>query len=88
MMIFYRPNFQICISPLWRARAWLLERMVSLHVSSGDLRWGTMVLGLQVLSVLSSMAYESVAQCMQKPIWHVRRIFCKARFSSGRRHCC
>jgi hypothetical protein len=35
--------------PLWRVQTWALERLIALHLGSGDLRWAMIALALRSL---------------------------------------
>jgi hypothetical protein len=43
--------------PFWRAQAWALEHLISVHCASGDLRWAIAALALR-----SFAAFEAFAQ--------------------------
>jgi hypothetical protein len=61
MMILYDFDFQSRLGPLWRRRAWVLERMAALDLGSGDLRWALIDLGMHGLSSLSGYGREWIA---------------------------
>jgi hypothetical protein len=61
MIILYGFDVHSRLGPLWRPRAWLLERMVTLDLVSGDLRWAMLDLVVQALSSLSAHGREWLA---------------------------
>jgi hypothetical protein len=61
MIILYDFNAHSRLGPLWRPRAWLLERMVTLDLVSGDLRWAMLDLVVQALSSLSAHGRQRLA---------------------------
>jgi hypothetical protein len=61
MMILHGFDVHSRLGPLWRRRAWLLERMAALDLVSGDLRWALIDLGMHGLSSLSGHGREWIA---------------------------
>jgi hypothetical protein len=54
--------------PLWRLRAWALERAAAIHCQSGDPRWAIVGLGLDALAALDVLVQKQLAACAQKII--------------------
>jgi len=57
MMILYGfRGFQ----PFWRAQAWAVEHLISVHCASGDFRWAIAALALRSLAALEVFAQRQL----------------------------
>jgi hypothetical protein len=52
-----RENF----GPLWRARTWALERLISFDCASGDVRWAIVALALHSFTAAWFLLVRSLA---------------------------
>jgi hypothetical protein len=68
------------LGPFWRIQAWALERAAAIHCQSGDLRWVTVTLGLDVLAALDGFIERQLAAWAQKII---TRALAGARFAAA-----
>ncbi len=46
--------------PFWRAQAWAAGHLISVHCSSGDLRWAIAALALRALAALEAFAEKEL----------------------------
>ena len=46
--------------PLWRIQTWALERLIALHVGSGDLRWAVIALALRSLGAVWALGRTQI----------------------------
>jgi hypothetical protein len=48
--------------PLWRIQTWALERLITLHVGSGDLRWALISLALSTFAAAWALGRRRIAR--------------------------
>ena len=53
--------------PLWRVQTWALERLIALHLGSGDLRWAMIALALRSLSAAWALGRTQCVLLLQNP---------------------
>jgi hypothetical protein len=46
--------------PFWRAQAWAVEHLISLHCTSGDFRWAIAALALRAFAALEAFAQKQL----------------------------
>jgi hypothetical protein len=46
--------------PFWRAQAWALEHLISVHCTSGDVRWAIAALALRLFAALEAFAQKQL----------------------------
>jgi hypothetical protein len=46
--------------PFWRAQAWAVEHLISVHCASGDFRWAIAALALRALAALEAFAQKQL----------------------------
>jgi hypothetical protein len=51
--------------PVWRARAWAVEHVISVHGASGDYRWVIAALALRWLAALEAFAHKQLVSLAQ-----------------------
>jgi hypothetical protein len=51
--------------PLWRVQTWALERLIALHLGSGDLRWAMIALALRSLSAAWALGRTQIVLLLQ-----------------------
>lgn len=54
--------------PLWRVQTWALERLIALHVGSGDLRWALISLALSSFAAAWAVGRGRVARLAGKAV--------------------
>jgi hypothetical protein len=47
--------------PFWRAQAWALEHLISVHCTSGDFRWAIAALALRSVAALEAFVQKQLA---------------------------
>jgi hypothetical protein len=48
--------------PFWRIQTWALERLIALHVGSGDLRWALISLALSSFAAAWALGRRRIAR--------------------------
>jgi len=66
--------------PVWRAQAWAVEHLVSIHCTSGDLRWAIAALALRWFAALEVFAYKQLVALARNVMG---RAWQGARFAQG-----
>jgi hypothetical protein len=46
--------------PFWRAQAWAVEHLISLHCTCGDFRWAIAALALRAFAALEAFAQKQL----------------------------
>jgi hypothetical protein len=65
MMILWEfGNYQ----PLWRIQTWALERLIALHVGSGDLRWALISLSLSAFAAAWALGRRRIVRLAGKGV--------------------
>ena len=62
--------------PFWRAQAWAVEHLISVHWTSGDFRWATAALASRSFAALESFAQKqlvSLARNVMRSAWQGAR---------------
>ena len=62
--------------PFWRAQAWAVEHLISVHCASGDFRWAIAALALRSLAALEAFAQKqllSLARSVMGRAWQGAR---------------
>jgi hypothetical protein len=62
--------------PVWRAQAWAVEHLISVHCASGDLRWVMTALALRSFAALEAFAHKqlvSLARTVMARAWRGAR---------------
>jgi hypothetical protein len=73
MMILYGFG---ALRPFWRAQAWALEHLISVHCSGGDVRWTVAALALRLFAALQVFAQRqlvALACNVMGRAWHGAR---------------
>jgi hypothetical protein len=70
--------------PLWRAQAWAVEHLISVHGTSGDLRWVIAALALRSLATLEAFALKQMVSLARNVM---NRAWQGARFAGRYHHC-
>ena len=73
MMILYELG---SFRPLWRARVWAVEQLISIHCASGDFRWAIAALALRSFAALEVFAQRqlvSLARTVMGRAWQGAR---------------
>ena len=52
--------------PLWRIQTWALERLIALHVGSGDLRWALFSLALSAFATVWAFGRGRIARLARR----------------------
>ena len=65
--------------PFWRAQAWALEHLISVHCASGDFRWAIAALALRSLAKLEAFAQKQLV-CLARNV--MGRAWQGARFAA------
>jgi hypothetical protein len=52
--------------PLWRVQTWALERLIALHVGSGDLRWALISLALSSFAAAWALGRRRMVRLARK----------------------
>ena len=66
--------------PFWRAQAWAVEHLISVHCSSGDFRWAITVLALRSVTALEVFAQKQLVSLARNVMG---RAWQGARFAAG-----
>jgi hypothetical protein len=66
--------------PFWRAQAWAVEHLISVHCTSGDFRWAIAALALRSLAALEAFAQKQLV-CLARTV--MGRAWQGARFAAG-----
>jgi hypothetical protein len=65
--------------PVWRAQAWAVEHLISVHCASGDVRWAIAALALRSLAALDAFAHKQLV-CLAQTV--MGRAWQGARFAA------
>ena len=52
--------------PLWRVQTWALERLIALHVGSGDLRWALISLAISCFAAAWALGRRRIVRLAGK----------------------
>ena len=59
--------------PFWRAQAWAAGHLISVHCSSGDLRWALATLALRAFAALALRALAALEAFAEKELLFLAR---------------
>ena len=82
-MIIYEFGIRRNFEPLWRAHIWAVERLISIHCTSGDFRWGIAALALRSFAALEVFAQKQLASLARNIMG---RAWQGARFAADHTH--